>query len=146
MDYKMETKIIQDEAQCSSFAEKDLFYFLQDVLEITPTILCINYFEVPEKDRNKGLGTSILKQFCEERKESHIILLIAGFPNNENEAEPTTKEVGEKLIKLEHFYASVGFANVNEQFGQYESKRTFIYDGGIGSSVIANIENNESGE
>lgn len=143
VDYKMKTKVIKSEKHCNSFAERDLFYIVSDKLKIDKDILCIDYFEIPKKNQNKGHGTKILKQFCEENKEKFILFLVAGLPIKEDELEMELTHDGlhEKLSRLEKFYTSVGFVNINAYIGQYENKISFLYKDGLGCEIVSGIVN-----
>lgn len=136
---RLETKIIHTIDDCTLFAERDLFNITRNRIGIETDILCIDYFEVQKEHRNKGYGKEFLKNFCKKNKENYILFLMAGFPITEEEQEPSKEELSLKLSKLEKFYTSIGFLNVNEKIGQYEQKISFLYNGGIGEKIITKL-------
>lgn len=136
--YQMKTRLVHTIEDCVYFAEKDLFSAIRHPSNKEIPILCIDFFEVQKEHRSKGYGKQLLKEFCETNKEDYLLLLVAGIVL-ENEGEPTKQEVEQKLSRLEKFYTSIGFLNVNNAIGQYEDKISFLYGSGLGEKVALEL-------
>lgn len=136
--YQMKTRLVHTIEDCVYFAEKDLFSTINHPTDKKLPILCIDYFEVQKEHRNKGYGKQFLKDLCETNKQEYLILLVAGIVL-ENEGEPAKQEVEQKLSRLEKFYNSIGFVNVNSAIGQYEEKISFLYGSGLGEKVVLEL-------
>jgi len=131
---RLEKKLIYSIDDCATFAQKDLFRFMREI-GMKNDILYIHHFEIEKEHRNKGLGSEFLKLFCEQFKYNFALFLTAGIPVDDEE-ELTDEEVKARLLRLERFYTNVGFVNVNEKIGEYESKISFLYGSGIGENII----------
>ncbi len=89
--------------------------------------LVIDSFIVHPAFRGKGMGSKVLKDFCESYDDK-IIFLLAGANTKEYPEEPPEQELLSILRRLENFYVNIGFINVNEHIGDYQFKTSFIYE------------------
>lgn len=121
-----------------SFAIRDLMYIL-DTNSIVEPVIEITDFHVKKELRGKGYGTASLKEFCEKRPDT-LILVVSGVSCREYEAEPTDDEAKAILERLDRFYKRVGFIDVNSEIGGYQYKRSYIYGNEPGKQFLNLME------
>lgn len=127
---------IHDSCECD--ISKDIVSALKyDNSTIDFDMVEIHHIFVEEKCRGKGLGSKIVKEFCDSNKDS-LILVVAGILDE-------TMSVEDTLESLDRFYTKNNFININEHLGDWDITIPYIYNNDCGKYLIKKlIEYNES--
>lgn len=129
----MEIKIDKYDEKMS-FWEQDLYYYLNKLKDI-PKICNITSLFINKEDRNHGVVTKMLEEFCNAH-EDYIIFLQAGASTKEYLDEPdeeTLVNISDNLVK---FYTKRGFININDTIGGYQFRKLMIYDNKLARNTI----------
>jgi GNAT superfamily N-acetyltransferase len=124
----------EEELRKQGFAIEDLVDWIRKKNNPIAEILVIDSIIVDSDSRNKGLGSKIIKDFCESYS-NYLILVIAGANTDEYKNEPTDEQYSEILERLNRFYTRLGFISVNNRIGCYDYKESFIYGNKVGRKL-----------
>lgn len=128
----------------TSIDEDDMPFWYQDIES------CINGADfaftyelfINKEDRNKGLGTAALKEFCEYMTTiNNIIIVQSSLLKKEFKKEPTNEQYNEVLDRLDKFFTSRGFTNINQYTNSYEYSELYVYtESEIGRDLVESIK------
>lgn len=121
------------------FWEEDLWYHLSK-LEKTPEVISIDSLFVDKVDRNRGLATKMLKEFCVNH-ENFLILLQAGASYKEYADEPSPEVMSEIVNKLVKFYEKRGFLDINSSIGDYKNSTFMVYNNKVAQDTLLKVLN-----
>lgn len=96
---------------------------------------------INKEDRNKGLGSAALKEFCDHMTSlNKIIILRSSLLKDEYPEEPTEEQYTEVLERLNKFFINRGFSNINKYTKTYEFSELYVYtDSEIGWDLYLGI-------
>lgn len=134
--YKLKYRILNSSDSNVCWAAEDIFNILTKIDNHgVKNIIEISELSIPIKNRNIGIGTRIITNFCEKRdSDSNIIIVCAGLLKSEHEKFPSTYL--QILSDVVSFYEKCNFIDVNDSIGMYEYRKTMIYKNNAGLKVL----------
>lgn len=123
------------DTKVNSFAMADLIGVMEHLGMDNIPVMQIGSIFVEEENRNKGRGTSLIKETAEAQPDA-VIMVVAGASMDEYKEEPSFEEIQAILKRLDRFYTRAGFVSVNEKIAGYENMCVYIYDNKNGRTVI----------
>lgn len=107
-----------------------------DVIELKDMWVNLNY-------RKQGIAGGLIDVAVNSHS-GCIVILNAGAHVKEYKEEPTEEEMDIILRRLEEFYRSRGFYNVNDYIGGYEVRIAMMYLNNEGKELVKLLEGKES--
>ena len=139
-EYRLKCLNIDKQDKNNIFYIKDLIKYMEKY-EVNSKVMEIKEIWVKPELRNKGVGTSILREIC-SRNEDKIIIMVSQVLRKEFTKPPAYETLVNINKRLSEYYENLGFINVNRYIGKYNVKNTFIYPNQSSGKLISKLLNN----